>query len=221
MIESTASIQDYLKVIYSLTAAEGVASTTAMAGQLGVAPASVTGMIQKLAASQPPLVIYKKHQGVTLTTDGERTALEVIRHHRLLETYLVIALGYSWDNVHDEACRLEHVISEEFEARIAAVLGNPSRDPHGDPIPTVDLSMPASADQPLSSLRPDQAAVVRRVTALPALLRHVEGLGLVPGVHLIVRAWSEFDHNLTIEAQNQAPVVLGFAVTSQIFVEVL
>jgi len=221
MIESTASIQDYLKVIYSLTAAEGVASTTAMAGQLGVAPASVTGMIQKLAASQPPLVIYKKHQGVTLTADGERTALEVIRHHRLLETYLVIALGYSWDNVHDEACRLEHVISEEFETRIAAVLGNPSRDPHGDPIPTVDLSMPPSADQPLSSLRPDQSAVVRRVTALPALLRHVEGLGLVPGAHLIVRAWSEFDHNLTIEAKNQAPVVLGFAVTSQIFVEVL
>ena len=221
MIESTASIQDYLKVIYSLTAAEGVASTTALAGQLGVAPASVTGMIQKLAASQPPLVIYKKHQGATLTTDGERTALEVIRHHRLLETYLVIALGYSWDNVHDEACRLEHVISEEFEARIAAVLGNPSRDPHGDPIPTVDLNMPASADQPLSSLRPAQTAVVRRVTALPALLRHVESLGLVPGAHLTVRNWSEFDHNLTIEAQNQAPVVLGFAVTSQIFVEVL
>ena len=221
MNEYTASIQDYLKVIYNLAAAEGVASTTVMAAQLGVAPASVTGMIQKLAASEPPLVIYKKHHGVTLTLDGEMAALEVIRHHRLLETYLVIALGYSWDNVHEEACRLEHVISEEFEVWIAAVLGDPSRDPHGDLIPTVELNMPASSDQPLSSLRPSQNAIIRRVTARPALLRHVESLGLVPGAHLVVRAWSEFDHNLTIQAENQTPVVLGFAVTSQVFVEVL
>src|SRR5512137_1063069 len=115
----TTSIQDYLKAIYALTGDGGEASTTALAGRLGVAPASVTGMLQKLAGLTPPLIVYRKHQGARLTPEGERAALEVLRHHRLLEAYLVESLGYSWDAVHEEACRLEHVISEDFEARIA------------------------------------------------------------------------------------------------------
>jgi len=181
----TTSIQDYLKTIYDLTENDGSASTTGLATRLGIAPASVTGMIQKLATSTPPLVVYRKHQGVTLTPEGERAALEVIRHHRLIETYLVNMLGYSWDNVHDEADRLEHVISEDFEARIAAALGNPVRDPHGELIPTAELMMPTDAEMPLSALRPLQKAKVLRVRSdAPDLLRHLESLGLVPGAQV-------------------------------------
>ena len=108
------SIQDYLKIIYELTRNEKSASTNALAARLGIAPASVTGMMQKLSSITPALVSYRKHQGVTLTPAGERAALEVIRHHRLIEAWLVQALGYSWDEVHEEAEKLEHVISEEF-----------------------------------------------------------------------------------------------------------
>jgi DtxR family Mn-dependent transcriptional regulator len=129
----TQSIQDYLKHIYELSEDGRAASTNELAARLNIAPASVTGMLQKLAAAKPPLVVYKKHQGVTLTKAGARAALEVIRHHRLLETYLVNALGYAWDEVHEEACCLEHVISEDFETRIATALGNPTRDPHAAP----------------------------------------------------------------------------------------
>ena len=103
------------------------------ATRLGIAPASVTGMVKKLAIAHPPLVDYRKHRGTTLTPDGQRAALEVIRHHRLLETYLVAKLGYTWDEVHDEACRLEHVISEDFEQRIAAALGGAGTK--ADPLP--------------------------------------------------------------------------------------
>ncbi len=219
--ESTSSTQDYLKAIYALTSGGELATTNALAARLGVAPASVTGMVQKMAASQPPLVIYKKHQGVSLTPAGEQVALKVIRSHRLLETYLVSALGYTWDSVHEEADRLEHAISPEFESRLADLLGNPSRDPHGEPIPAADLSMPASAEQPLSGLHPGQRAAIRRVNATPELLRHVQELDLLPGVNILVREFSAFDQNLSIEIQGRPPLWLGLAVTSQIFVEVL
>ena len=174
-----------------------------------------------MAAGQPPLVIYKKHQGVTLTPAGEQEALKVIRSHRLLETYLVSTLGYTWDSVHEEADRLEHAISPQFEARLADLLGNPSRDPHGEPIPAADLSMPVSAEQPLSELRPGQRAVIRRVHTAPELLRHVQELHLLPGATLTVREYSAFDQNMRIEIQGRPPLWLGLAVTSQIFVEVL
>jgi DtxR family Mn-dependent transcriptional regulator len=141
---STQSIQDYLKTIYELTQDGNAAGTNDLSMRLQIAPASVTGMVQKLAKSHPPLVVYKKHRGVTLTNEGERAALEVIRRHRLLETYLVTRLGYKQEEVHDEACRLEHVISEDFECRIASDLGNPGFDPHGAPIPNEDLIMPPS-----------------------------------------------------------------------------
>jgi DtxR family transcriptional regulator, Mn-dependent transcriptional regulator len=217
----TEPTQDYLKTIYELSRGHQTASTNALAEKLGISPASVTGMIQRLAASKPPLVNYRKHQGVTLTRFGERAALEVIRHHRLLETYLVENLGYGWDEVHNEAERLEHVISEEFESRIAQLLGNPIRDPHGEPIPTSDLKMPIDSSVTLNGLRPEQQATVSRVNAEdPRFLRHAKGLGLVPGAQIRVTGYSEYDQNLSVEINHQKAVVLGNPITNRIFVEV-
>src|SRR5512142_1235895 len=191
----TDSIQDYLKAIYELTVKSEPASTTALAARLGVEPASVTGMVQKLAAAKPPLVSYRKHHGVKLTAAGRRAALEVIRHHRLLEAWLVKTLGYSWDEVHSEAERLEHVISEDFEQRVAAAMGYPVRDPHGEPIPSSDLVMPTDGSVPLASLEAGQKAVVRRVDAQDrGLLRHLEELSLIPGANVEVLQISPFDH---------------------------
>jgi DtxR family Mn-dependent transcriptional regulator len=217
----TQSIQDYLKHIYELNENGGNASTNDLAARLNIAPASVTGMLQKLANAKPPLVIYKKHQGVSLTKNGEKAALEVIRHHRLLETFLVNTLGYSWDEVHFEAEKLEHVISEDFEARMAAALGHPTRDPHGELIPTVDLTMPVDESRPLASLRTDETATVRRVSDDdPALLRHLLEIGVVPEAKITVKSYSEFDGNLTIKIEGQkSNIVLGTAVTNQVFVE--
>lgn len=216
----TQSIQDYLKQIYDLSIDGTPASTKDLAERLDVTPASVTGMVQRLASVTPPLIHYRKHQGATLTSEGRRAALEVIRHHRLLEAYLVQALGYSWDEVHEEACRLEHVISEDFEARIARVLGNPTRDPHGDPIPSADLNMPAEDLHPLLSVRPGQSCTIERVgDEEPGFLRHVQKLGLVPGAKLAISDFSEFDGNLTISVAGQV-VVIGPAISSRIFVAV-
>lgn len=219
----TPSIQDYLKHIFALTENKRPATTNALAERLNVAPASVTGMVQKLASLEQPLVLYRKHQGVTLTPEGQRAALEVIRHHRLLEAWLVHSLGYTWDEVHEEACRLEHVISEDLEARIAAALGNPNRDPHGDPIPDADLVMPGDETLPLSSLRPGQRAVVSRVNndEDSNFLRHMTNLGLMPGAQLTVADYSPFDNNLTVQVSGMPPVVLGLAVTYKVFVELL
>src|SRR5215213_9158261 len=195
----TISIQDYLKNIYELTENGETASTNALARKLNISAPSVTGMVQKLASSKPALVEYQKHQGVTLTKEGRKAALEVIRHHRLIEAWLVQTLGYSWDEVHEEAERLEHVISEDFEQRIAAAMGHPVRDPHGEPIPTADLKMPLDDSAPLSSLRPNQTATIKRVTASDAeLLRYLDELAMIPGAHLEVKDYSPFDHNLTI-----------------------
>jgi DtxR family Mn-dependent transcriptional regulator len=216
----SASVEDYLKTIYRLTLDETSASTNALAQQLGVAPASVTGMIQRLAANQPPLVIYRKHQGVALTPAGERLALEIVRHHRLLETYLVKALGYSWDNVHEEANRLEHVISEELEMRIAAALGNPQRDPHGEPIPSAELVMPNDDSRPLSTLKSHEKAVIKEVRVNdPALLKYLGSIGVTPGAQVEALEYSPFDQTLELQAFGFQPKTLGAAITSQIFIE--
>ncbi len=216
----TQSIQDYLKQIYELNE-RGAASTNDLAARLNIAPASVTGMLQKLANSKPPLVIYKKHQGVTLTKNGEKAALEVIRHHRLLETFLVSTLGYSWDEVHCEADKLEHVISEDFEARMAKALGHPTRDPHGELIPTAELIMPADESRPLASSRRAETVTVKRVSDDdPALLRRLREIGIAPEAKIAVKSYSELDGNLTIKVAGQkSNVVLGTAITSQVFVE--
>ena len=170
----TRVIEDYLKTIYVLTASSERASTNQIAERMDVTPASVTNMIQKLAETDPPLLEYRKHRGVKLTAEGERNALEIIRHHRLLEMFLHQTLGYSWDEVHEEADRLEHVISEEMEERIAASLGNPQHDPHGDPIPTRELQLPETDEVALSLLRPPQEGYVKRVSdSDPELLRYL------------------------------------------------
>ena len=215
----TDSIQDYLKSIYVLTENGQPASTTSLALRLGITPASVTGMLQKLAAVKPPLVDYHKHKGVKLTMKGRRAALEVIRHHRLLESWLVQTLGYSWDEVHNEAEKLEHVISEDFEARIAAALGNPARDPHGDLIPNTDLTLPPDDSTPLSMLRPADTALIQRVkTDNVDLLRYLESLGLVPGAQIEIIDYSRYDNNVTLKVGPQL-VVLGLNITTKIFVE--
>ncbi len=215
----TISIQDYLKHIYELTENGTSASTNALAAKLKVKPASVTGMVQKLASAKPALVTYQKHQGVTLTDDGKKAALEVIRHHRLLEAWLVQTLGYTWDEVHEEAEKLEHVISEDFERRIAAAMGHPLRDPHGELIPTADLEMPFEDSTPLSALRPECVGAIQCVKAADTdLLRYLENLGLVPGAEIKIKAYSPYDHNLTIQLEKES-IVLGLNITSKIYVK--
>ena len=217
--QATQSIQDYLKRIYELTESGQLASTNDLARVLNVKPASVTGMMQKLASAKPALVEYQKHQGVTLTKEGRRAALEVIRHHRLLEAWLVQTLGYSWDEVHEEAERLEHVISEDFERRIAAAMGHPLRDPHGELIPTVDLRMPLDNTTPLSALRPSQTGTVQCVKGADTdLLRYLDSQGLIPGAEIEIKDYSQFDHNLTIKVGRKI-AVLGLNITSKIFIE--
>jgi len=216
----TQNVQDYLKVIYGLTVSGGQASTSALAARLGIAPASVTGMLQKLASRHPALVRYHKHQGARLTPDGERAALEVIRHHRLLEAYLVDRLGFSGETVHAEACRLEHVISEEFEARIDEQLGHPAIDPHGAPIPSSELVMPNLRRTPLSSLRPGDTAVVRQVASMQAGLRlELEELELFPGVRLAVIARDPASGSLTLSTSRRPSFEVSAAACEQLQVE--
>ena len=173
------SAQDYLKAIWKLQAAHGEATTSALAGELGVSPASATAMLKKL--DRLGLVHHEPYHGARLTPSGERVALEVIRHHRLLELYLKEALGLSWDQVHAEAERLEHYLSDEVEARIDAALGYPTRDPHGDPIPTAELVLETGERRTLVDVAAGDEAVVRRVPdSDPELLRYLADLGLVP-----------------------------------------
>ena len=220
MEQLTISAQDYLKHIYDLTENGESASTNAIAAKLNIKPASVTGMVQKLATAKPALVEYQKHQGVTLTKEGKKAALEVIRHHRLLETWLVQTLGYSWDEVHEEAEKLEHVISEGFERRIAAAMGHPLRDPHGELIPTADLKMPLDDSTPLSALRKNQTGKILSIKGADAdLLRYLDELGLKPGASFEVKEYSPFDHNITIKLGKKS-AVLGLSITNKIFIDI-
>jgi DtxR family Mn-dependent transcriptional regulator len=217
----TDAVEDYLKAIYDLTLAETPATTNQIAERMGVRPATVTGMLQRLSANQPPLLEYQKHHGALLTEAGRQVALEVIRHHRLLELYLHEQLGFAWHEVHQEADRLEHVISEDFEERIAQALGNPRHDPHGDPIPSRELDLPDQLETPLSQLREGQSAVVRRVRNDDAeFLCYLESIGLTPLAQVCVLGYSSFDDNLQLQVGSQT-LVLGPRVTSQIYVEVL
>jgi DtxR family transcriptional regulator, Mn-dependent transcriptional regulator len=193
----TPAVEDYLKAIYTLQQQQGVVTTSLLGEQRGSKPGSVTGMIKKLAEMN--LVQHTPYQGVLLTPAGERIALEVIRHHRLLELYLVEALGYSWDEVHEEAEKLEHHISEKLEARIAAHLGHPTFDPHGDPIPTLEGELPRSADLRLADLCiTDQARVIRMRDQSAERLRYLADLGLVPGALVEVTASAPFDGPISL-----------------------
>jgi DtxR family Mn-dependent transcriptional regulator len=181
---TTESVDDYLKAILELGgAAEERVTSNALAQHLGIRAASVTGMLQKLAAQKPPLVKYEKHHGVNLTATGKMRALEVLRHHRLLERFLHDFLDYSWDEVHNEAERLEHFISERLEDRIAAKLGDPETDPHGHPIPERSGALPAREEVLLSKWACGIPAVISSVSDRdPAALREMTRLGLKPGV---------------------------------------
>lgn len=172
----TPSMEDYLRAIYLLQQQHGEVTTSALSEQLGgFKPGSVTGMIKKLAELE--LVDYTPYQGVRLTAAGQKIALEVIRHHRLLELYLVQALGYSWDEVHEEADALEHYISEKLEARIAAHLGQPTFDPHGDPIPDEDGVLPLRSGTRLANLSAgDTARIVRVADQHAERLRYLADL---------------------------------------------
>ena len=175
------AVEDYAKAIYSVARREGgTASTTALAGRLGVTAASVSGMIKKLESLG--LVAHIPYRGVSLTPAGERVALEVIRHHRLLECYLTESLGMDWATVHDEAEVLEHHISEELEALIAAKLGHPTHDPHGDPIPDEDLSIDEGETVPIERFEPGaRGRFVRISDSDPDMLRYLSERGIAPG----------------------------------------
>ena len=189
--------QDYLKEIHKLRLEGKKATTSAIAGRLGVRPPSATAMVKKLAVLG--LAEHAPYRGVELTAAGERVALEVIRHHRLLEQYLAQALGLSLDEVHTEADRLEHALSEELEARIDSSLGFPTHDPHGDPIPDRDLKLDRSRLKTLASLAPGDEAVVQRVPdGDEDLLRYLASLALVPGRKVKVRRAEPFGGPLTV-----------------------
>ncbi|WP_448569094.1 manganese-dependent transcriptional regulator MntR [Thermus sp.] len=177
--------EDYLKHLYALEEAlEGPVPTQALAERLGVKPPSVTEMLKKLSALG--LVEHLPYRGARLTEAGRRVALEVLRHHRLLEAYLHRALGYGWEEVHQEAERLEHVISEDLEERIAEALGHPPFDPHGDPIPTRDLTLPQGRGLPLAEAPLGRALMVRALAQDRGTLNLLSRLGLVPGAFLEV-----------------------------------
>jgi len=187
---NTESVDDYLKAILELSGPEERRVTSsALAHQLSVRDASVSGMLQKLAAQRPSFVKYEKHHGVRLTPSGKMRALEVLRHHRLLERFLHDVLDYTWDEVHEEAERLEHFISEKLEDRIAAKLGDPETDPHGHPIPERSGAVPARDEVLLSKWACGVPAIVSSVSDRDAsALREMQRLGLRPGIAIVVEA---------------------------------
>ena len=216
------TVEDYLKMIYKLSPDTERVGTGQIAEAMEVSPASVTDMIQRLANENPPLLDYKKHQGVKLTNEGRKVALEILRHHRLLELFLHEILGYSWDQVHAEADRLEHVISENFEERVATVLGDPQRGLHGEPIPNRNLEMPDHPTSYLHDMRPGQQGVVHSVSDDdPGFLRFLKAQGLVPGAEFSVVDFSPYDNNLRLQVKGKdQEIVLGASATAQVQVEI-
>ncbi len=196
------AIQDYMKAIYTLGQSEHPVTTTGIAEQLNVAPASVTNMVKRLARLR--LVRHTPYRGVELTEAGQRVALEIIRHHRLLELYLSRHLGVSLDRVHGEADRLEHVISEDLEEKIAGALGQPDLDPHGDPIPTRDGSVAMSPARLLTTAAPGQRGLIVRVSDRDAkVVKELAAAGLLPGVVLEVVATGARQVDVRIEGRPQ------------------
>ncbi len=210
----TEAVEDFLKAVYKLERLQSPVLTTALANALSIKPPSVTEMAKKLG--DHGLLEYEKYKGIRLTEAGRRIALEVIRHHRLIEMYLTAALGYTWDEVHEEADRLEHVISEQFEARIAAALGHPEHDPHGDPIPATDGTLPrqdsiSAAEAPIS-----QPHMVYRIRdQSPGMLRYLAEIGLVPGAIVVVLARDPFNGPVHLLVDD-TPAVIAYEVSRQV-----
>lgn len=196
---SSEAVENYAKAIYSLEQRAGgqAVSTNDLAERMQVTPASASSMVRKL--TELGLVEHEPYHGVSLTEDGLRLALEVLRHHRLLELYLAEHLGVPWDRVHEEAEALEHVISEDLEARIAAKLGHPTHDPHGDPIPSADLVIAEPGTRALADLAAGDRGTFARVSdADPEMLRYLTGRGIAIGDELEVLERQPFDGPLTV-----------------------
>jgi DtxR family transcriptional regulator, Mn-dependent transcriptional regulator len=213
------AVEDYAKAIYALELREGEAvSTNALAERLGVTAASASGMVKRLG--ELGLVEHQPYRGVSLTEDGRRVALEVMRHHRLLELYLVRSLDVPWDRVHEEAEVLEHVLSEELEELIAAKLGDPTHDPHGDPIPTRELTIEEGTTQSLQSLQVGMRGRFVRVSdSDPEMLRFLSERGIAPGDELEVVDKQPFDGPLFVSFGGEVQV-LGGALARAMRVEV-
>lgn len=215
------AVQDYLRAIYQLIGQEPDnfrLSTSRLASWLAVRPASATAMLQKMAAARPALVDYHKSHGARLTAAGELAALTVVRYHRLLETYLHQKLGYTWDEVHEEADRLEHAISEELAERLSAALGHPTRDPHGHAIPSAALEIDQPATFALSDLEPGETAVVRHVRdEEPALLRFLNEVGIQPGATVDAFQRDLPAGRLWLSIDGRHPIALGLEVTDRVF----
>lgn len=207
--DRSSAIEDYAKAIYSLQQRAGgeAVSTNALAERCGVTPASASAMVKKLAERE--LAVHEPYHGVRLTGSGERLALEMMRHHRLLELYLAEHLDVPWDRVHEEAEALEHVLSEDLEARIAAKLGNPTHDPHGDPIPDQHLVIDEVETEALSSVEVGSGGRFVRVSDSDSrMLRFLAELGIAIGDRCVVLAHQPFDGPITVRF-GEADHVLG------------
>jgi len=218
----TSSVENYLKIIYMLQHETGYATTSAIAENMAVANPSVTMMLKRMAAMDPPLIAYVPYEGARLTPEGEIKALEVIRVHRLMETFLVQVLGYTWDEVHEDADRLEHASSPRMVDRIAALLGNPARDPHGEDIPDRNGNLHRRNEVLLTTLNPGQSGRITRVAAdSPAILRYLDEIGLRLDVTIEVVEKAPFAGPVTVlpaKGENKSRV-LGREVTNRIYVE--
>jgi len=214
-MQVTDAIQDYLKTIYSIArAGEGV-TTNAIAARLNVSPASVTAMVKRLSAGG--YLTHQRYQGVELTDTGTELALEVIRHHRLLELYLHHTLGIPWDRVHDEAEVLEHAISEDLEDAIAHMLGDPTHDPHGDPIPPKKGSYTEVLHDSLEQAGTGPARVERVSDRDPEVLRHLASIGLQPGTEIVIEKKDPFGGPVWIKVGGRRHA-LGGQITNKVYV---
>lgn len=202
----TRSVEDYLKAIYRLSPQGRPAATSEIAQRLELSPASVSGMVKRL--SEQGLLEHIPYKGVQLTSEGRRAALRMLRRHRLIEAYLVAFLGYTWDTVHDEAERLEHAVSDTLVDRMATVLGHPTVDPHGDPIPTSEGDILEPASTPLAEVPAGATVEICQVEeGQPDRLRYIASIGLRPGVWVTVVDRQPFQGPITITVGGDTHVI--------------
>jgi DtxR family Mn-dependent transcriptional regulator len=211
----SASVEDYVKAIWEVAGA-GVASTKEVAGRLGIAPPSVTNMFARL--QEMGFVEYERYRGVSLTERGRKEALRLVRRHRLIETFLLEHLGYSWQEVHEEAERLEHAVSDGFTERLAEFLGHPDHDPHGDPIPAADGTFKPDYSFPLGEAAAGQRVYISKVGDEPSTLDYLGERGLVPGRLLDIKEVRDLDGVVTVEDEEGGTHALGESLARSVFV---
>jgi len=215
--ELTGPVEDYLKAIYEIERVAGSAGTNDIAARLAIAPASVSGMLKRLA--EQGLLEHERYRGVRLTESGRRAALRTIRRHRVIESYLAQALGYPWDRVHDEAERLEHAASDELIDRMAAAIGEPAHDPHGDPIPSREGTVEERQLDTLAAAEPGQSVRILRVGDRDGeRLRYLAELGITPGTTVRVVACAPFGGPITLAIGDEERLV-GPSLAEHVLVE--